>query len=156
MLALINPCHGKIGRTHWWLSQFAIFCFAIGGLAATIFLFADLASESSDRNTTENIGLAVTIVAVIYMNLCTCLNRLRDSSRPGILYLAFFLPSIGTFLMFYFCGIEKSPGRFRSDKSHLPEDRFVPATPPPVRPSPQPRVPSPPQREFGRRNRGAV
>lgn len=144
MLALVNPCHGKIGRTHWWLSQIAIFCLAIGGLVATIHL------------PMGGVGLAVLVIMIMYMNLCTCLNRLRDSSRPGILYLSFFLPSIGTALMFYFCGIEKSPGRFRSDRSHLPEDRFVPATPPPVRPSPQPRVPSPPPREFGRRNRDAV
>lgn len=144
MLALVNPCHGKIGRIHWWLSQIAIFCLAIGGLVAT-FHFS-----------TGGVGLAVLVIMIMYMNLCTCLNRLRDSSRPGILYLSFFLPSIGTALMFYFCGIEKSPGRFRSDRSHLPEDCFVPAAPPPVRPAPQPRAPSPPPKEFGRRNRSAV
>ena len=156
MLALLNPCHGKIGRRHWWLSQLAIFCLAIGGLAATIFLFADLASENTDRNPMENVGLAVTIVAVIYMNLCTCLNRLRDSGRSGFWYLSFQLPTVGTGLMLYFCGIEKSPGRFRSDNSRPPEEGFLPVPMQAARPQAQSSLPPTPPREFGRRNRNAV
>ncbi|WP_306142896.1 DUF805 domain-containing protein [Roseibium sp. MMSF_3412] len=154
MFALFNPCYGKIGRRHWWLSQFAIFCLALAGLAATIFLFADLTAEDDVRNPMENVGLAVTIVAAIYMNLCTCLNRLRDSGRTGFWYLSFQLPTVGTGLMFYFCGIEKAPGRFRSDNPRPPEDAFVPVYRPPAQPRTQYNVPPP--REFGRRNRNAV
>ncbi|MET1411507.1 DUF805 domain-containing protein [Roseibium sp. HPY-6] len=153
MLALINPCHGKIGRTHWWLSQIAIFCLAIGGLAGTIFLFADLEDSSSARNPMENIGLTVTIIAVLYMNLCTCLNRLRDSGRSGFWYLSFLLPTVGSGLMCYFCGIEKTPGRFTSDEPDPPADNFV--RQPPVQPAPRSSVPPPPK-EFGRRHSNAV
>lgn len=153
MLALINPCHGKIGRTHWWLSQIAIFCLAIGGLAGTIFLFADLDDSSSARNPMENVGIAVTIIAVLYMNLCTCLNRLRDSGRSGFWYLSFLLPTVGSGLMLYFCGIEKTPGRFTSDKPDPPADNFVPQ--PPVQPASRSSTPPPPK-EFGRRHSNAV
>lgn len=156
MFALFNPCYGKIGRRHWWLSQLAIFCLALAGLAVTIFLFADLTTEDDVRNPMENVGLAMTIVAVIYMNLCTCLNRLRDSGRSGFWYLSFHLPTVGTGLMLYFCGIEKSPGRFRSHKPRPPEDGFVPVQMPAARPRAQTRVPPTPPREFGRRDRNPV
>lgn len=68
----------------------------------------------------ENVGLGLTALAMIYMNLCTCLNRLRDSGRSGFWYLSFLLPSVGTGLMVYFCGIEKAPGRFTSGRSDPP------------------------------------
>jgi len=120
MEALINPVCGRIGRGRWWLFQLMIFVLAIGGLVVTIFLFADLDGERQGRRPMENVGLGLTALAMIYMNLCTCLNRLRDSGRSGFWYLAFLLPSVGTGLMIYFCGIEKSPGRFFPDRADPP------------------------------------
>ncbi|WP_269580981.1 DUF805 domain-containing protein [Roseibium sp. Sym1] len=151
MEALFNPVCGTIGRGRWWLFQLVIFGVAIGGLLATIFLFADLEGGAGGRNPMENVGLGLTALAMIYMNLCTCLNRLRDSGRSGFWYLSFLLPSVGTGLMVYFCGIEKAPGRFTSGRSDPPAPGPVSAAPAafsaPVRPQ------TVRQREFGRRNR---
>lgn len=47
MEALFNPVCGTIGRGRWWLFQLVIFGVAIGGLLATIFLFADLEGEQA-------------------------------------------------------------------------------------------------------------
>lgn len=154
MLALINPLQGKIGRTHWWLSQIAIFGLAIGGLMATVFLFADLNDDLTARNPMESVGLAATIISVLYMNLCTCLNRLRDSGRSGFWYLSFLLPTVGTGLMVYFCGIEKGPGRFTSDRSQPTMQQ--PVFHEPARPSPPPVRPAGQSRQFGRRTRGTT
>lgn len=154
MLAVINPWHGKIGRTYWWLSQLAIFCLGIGGLVATILLFADLNSDTDVRNSGEQAGIVVTILAVIYMNLCTCLNRLRDSGRSGIWYLSFLLPTVGTGLMVYFCGIEKHPGRFTSEP---PRGTFGQTAPDkaPHRPSPATSWGNS-SKPFGRRDRNVA
>lgn len=111
MFAMLNPFLGKITRLHWWLCQIAIFVLAIGGLIATIFLFADPDSEAHTRNGYENLGIAVTVLLVIYANFSTCLNRLRDSGRSRFWYLTFLLPTVGSALMLYFCGIEKGPNQ---------------------------------------------
>jgi uncharacterized membrane protein YhaH (DUF805 family) len=154
MEALFNPVCGTIGRGRWWLLQLVIFGLAIGGLVATIFLFADLGGQIESRNPMENIGIGLTAMAVIYMNMCTCLSRLRDSGRSGFWYLSFLLPSVGTGLMVYFCGVEKSPGRFTSGRSDPPAPGQLPAAPAaysaPVRPQ------TVRQREFGRRTRAGT
>lgn len=114
MLALLNPAYGKIRRRTWWFSQIVIFMTAFLGLMVTVFLFADPVAASGGRSPAENAGIFSTLLAMLYMNLCSCLNRLRESGRSGLWYLSFLLPAAGTGLMVYFCGIEKHPGRFTS------------------------------------------
>jgi uncharacterized membrane protein YhaH (DUF805 family) len=106
MLYLLNPLQGKIGRGRWWLMQFAILALAIVGMVLTALFFADMDAPAGTRNGSENAMLALIVVAVVYMNLATCLNRLRDTMRSGFWYLTFLLPMVGTGLMIYFCGLE--------------------------------------------------
>lgn len=106
MLYLLNPLQGKIGRGRWWLMQLVIFVLVIAGLFMTAFLFADFDAPADTRNSSENVMLALILVAMVYMNFATCVNRLRDSMRSGFWYLTFLLPMVGTGLMIYFCGVE--------------------------------------------------
>lgn len=106
MLYLLNPFQGRMGRGRWWLMQFVILGLAIAGMVLTVLLFADLEAPTATRNGSENAMLALIVVAVIYMNFATCVNRLRDSMRSGFWYLTFLLPMVGTGLMIYFCGLE--------------------------------------------------
>jgi len=99
----------------------------------------------------ENAGIGLTALTMIYMNLCTCINRLRDSGRSRFWYCTFLLPSVGTALMIYFCGIEKGPGKFISDQPDPKDSLRAPAAPP-AAPS-RMRTSAPAPREFGRRNR---
>ncbi|WGI22474.1 DUF805 domain-containing protein [Amylibacter sp. IMCC11727] len=106
MLYLLNPLHGTMGRGRWWLMQVAIFVLAIVAMFGTAFAFADFDAPAGTRNASENLMLALIILGVFYMNLATCVNRLRDSGRSAFWYLTFLLPMVGTGLMIYFCGLE--------------------------------------------------
>ncbi|MCP4319648.1 MAG: DUF805 domain-containing protein [Hyphomicrobiales bacterium] len=88
--------------------QLVIFSLAIGGMVFSASFLADPAAHTSERNASETAALFVILVAVIYTNFSTCLNRLRDSGRSGLWYLTFLVPYAGTGLMIYFCGVEAS------------------------------------------------
>ena len=106
MSALFNPFYGRINRGDWWLLQLAIFAFAVFGMFLTYILASDPNLPTGERTTGEALMLLLVILLVVYMNFATCLNRLRDASRSGLWYLSFLLPTVGTGLMIYFCGIE--------------------------------------------------
>ena len=108
MSALINPLHAPIGRGAWWLSQLYI---SIFGFILLFLYILSLVSQISDAGNVPGAGklpIFIIYVTLAYMNLCSCLNRLRDSGRNGLWYLTFFLPFVGMILMIYFCGIEAS------------------------------------------------
>jgi len=147
MAALFNPIYGRIGRLHWWLAQIAVFALTIAGLVANIFLFTDWDASSGSRTSVEQTGFVLIVILMIYMNLSTCLNRLRDSGRSGFWYLSFLLPTVGTGLMIYFCGIERG----RSSTTG-PTSPVAPAGYPP-RPQVRQSAFVPKQtRSFGKRN----
>ena len=108
-MALFNPFAGEISRGRWWLLQFVIFGLAFIMMVITIMILADPNAPVESRNSEETMALWGIIIAVIYMNFSTCMNRLRHSGRTRWLYLAFLLPLVGTGLMLYFCGIEAGP-----------------------------------------------
>jgi uncharacterized membrane protein YhaH (DUF805 family) len=108
MFALINPFYGRISRSEWWLSQFAIFALAFFAMFMTIMFASDPNLPTSERTGTESSMLIMIILGGLYMNFATCLNRLRDASYSRFLYLSFLLPTVGTGLMIYFCGIAHS------------------------------------------------
>lgn len=148
MMSLFDPFHGRINRLQWWLLQFAIFGIAIAGMITTIFLFADKNSPEGSRTTGEMISLGFVFCLMIYMNFSTCLNRLRDTGRSGFWYLTFLLPTAGTGLMVYFCGIERGKGSSPSiwtsvHPEPVPQDQHTPRT-----------TANGPRREFGRRAAG--
>jgi uncharacterized membrane protein YhaH (DUF805 family) len=103
---LLNPFHGQINRSNWWLLQILIFAFAFAGIICAITFASDPNLPTDQRSNGESVIFLLVIVGVIYMNFATCLNRLRDSRRSGFWYLTFMLPTVGTGLMIYFCGIE--------------------------------------------------
>ncbi len=104
MLALISPVAEPIGRAKWWAFQFLILFVGVFAIVVLAINYADSGSES--RLPEESGMFWGTIGLVVYANLCTCLARLRDSGRSGWWWLAFNLPTVGTGLMIYFCGIE--------------------------------------------------
>lgn len=107
MIYLFNPMQGEIKRTKWWLSQVAAYGVM---LLLAIFLVVTNFDTSMPNGTgyTPTTGHIYIVAAfLVYMNMCTCLNRLRDSGRSGWWYLAFMLPLIGLLAMIYFCGIEE-------------------------------------------------
>ena len=53
----------------------------------------------------EKTYLLLLVISVIYMNFATCINRLRDQGKNGFMYTLFLLPTVGTGLMIYHCGI---------------------------------------------------
>ncbi|MES0882505.1 DUF805 domain-containing protein [Roseibium sp. SCP14] len=108
MAALFNPVYRRINRLQWWLYQLVILFGAIATLILTALLFGDPDAPKGSRNGLEILGIATACLFFIYANFCTCLNRLRDSGRSWIWYLTFLLPTVGTGLMIYFCGIERS------------------------------------------------
>ncbi|QDG76679.1 DUF805 domain-containing protein [Labrenzia sp. PHM005] len=112
MEALYNPFYGRISRGQWWLYQAVIWGLFFAGLFVTILLFASPDSPNEHRNFGEILGISATIFVGLYSNFSTCLNRLRDSGRSWVWYIGFLLPTVGTGLMIYFCGIETSAGRF--------------------------------------------
>lgn len=149
MLYLLNPMQGRIGRGHWWLLQLIIFALAFAGLILSIMVLADRGASFGARNANEEAMLVFVIVAVVYMNFCTCLNRLRDSGRSGFWYLTFLLPYAGTGLMLYFCGFEASNTIDRTSRQQHK----------PIKPMPEPQPAPPVERRtntaskpvFGRR-----
>ena len=106
MFHLLNPFHGTMGRGRWWLMQIVILVLAIVALFVTVLVFADPNAPVEARNASEKLMLALIVVGMFYMNLATCVSRLRDSGRSGFWYLTFLLPMVGTGLMIYFCGME--------------------------------------------------
>ena len=110
MLYLIDPFHGQISRRRWWLFQLIILVLAFAGMFVSIVLFSDPDAPTSTRNSNESTMLWSIIAVVIYLNFSACLNRLRDTGRSGLWYLAFMLPTVGTGLMICFCGIEAGDG----------------------------------------------
>lgn len=111
MFALFNPFYGEISRKSWWAYQSVIW--VIFGLLATLF-YLPLAALKVAGGPAEGIAsifgtIAAILLAVIaiYMNFCTCVNRLRHIGRSGWWWLVFQVPLIGTPLMLYFCGIVK-------------------------------------------------
>lgn len=128
MAFLFNPFHGQIGRGHWWMLQAAILVFTLAGLFLTALLFANSSVAQGARTTGEAAMFAIILVAVLYMNFSTCLNRLRDSGRSGLWYISFLLPYGGTPMMIYFCGIEAGDGGSYSASTRAsakPRDAFV-------------------------------
>ena len=111
MFALFNPFYGEISRKAWWNYQSVIW--VIFGLIAAGFYFLLAALRTGDAfaeglSTPFGIVVAsVLAIAGIYMNFCTCVNRLRNTGRTGWWWLIFQVPVIGAPLMLYFCGIEK-------------------------------------------------
>jgi uncharacterized membrane protein YhaH (DUF805 family) len=110
MSALFNPFYGRINRGDWWLLQLAIFVFAFLGMFMTITFASDPNLPAGQKTTGEASMLLLVILSVVYMNFATCINRLRDSGTSGFLYLVFLLPTVGTGLMIYFCGIKEGDG----------------------------------------------
>lgn len=111
MFALFNPFYGEISRRAWWIYQSVIW--VIFGLMATAF-YALLAALRISGGPAEGLATLFGMVAAgllasvaIYMNFCTCVNRLRHIGRSGWWWLVFQVPLLGTPLMLYFCGIVK-------------------------------------------------
>lgn len=124
MLSLINPFAGPIGRAKWWGLQVLIWTIGLGAL----FVLAAISSETpaGKRVSAENLGILAVIASVIYANFCTCLARLRDTGRSGWWYVSFLLPTVGTGLMIWFCGVEAGkPAAFDIDdfEDSLQRDR---------------------------------
>jgi len=106
MLYLLNPFLGQISRGQWWLAQLAIFVLSTLAMTATFLSIADPSALPTVPGLLGNPAFLLILVVCAYMNFCVCLNRLRDTGRSGLLYLAFCVPFIGLCLMIYFCGIE--------------------------------------------------
>lgn len=150
---LFNPFHGQISRGTWWLSQLVIFALAVAGLFVSAAFLADPGAPKGARSDGEIAMLAVVFVGMIYLNLSTCLNRLRDTGRSGFWYLAFLMPYAGTGLMIYFCGIEPGEGGDRVTPDPKPSrthHAVAPVQPAPTAPKPKPRF-SGQAHAFGRR-----
>ncbi|MEM8813859.1 MAG: DUF805 domain-containing protein [Pseudomonadota bacterium] len=116
---LFNPFHGKIGRGRWWLLQFLIFLTGLVAMIFTIKFLGDPSAPAGTRTRAESLALGIIFLAVIYMNFSVCLNRLRDSERSGLWYLAFMLPYAGTGLMVYLCGTQ--PGTCQGSQPRRPD-----------------------------------
>ena len=115
MSYLFNPVAGYAGRLKWWLSQLLIMVILVVGIIAI-----GLTSIDADPNTLEQnpefVGKIWPLMILTgYINLCACLNRLRDSGRSGWWYLTHFIPFVGPFIIIYFCGIEKGSSRISTD-----------------------------------------
>lgn len=108
MQYLFNPFYGKLSRGGWWSFQFVIFSVVFTGSILTAMFLADPHTPANDRNASEITVLILILMAALYANFSTCLNRLRDTGRNGLWYLSFLIPYAGLCLMVYFCGIEQS------------------------------------------------
>jgi uncharacterized membrane protein YhaH (DUF805 family) len=108
MSALINPFYGRINRGDWWLLQLTIFVIAFLGIFISITFASDPNLPTSEKTTGEAVILLMIILLVAYMNFATCINRLRDSDTNRLWYFSFLLPTVGTGLMIYFCGVKAS------------------------------------------------
>lgn len=106
MAYLMNPFEGSMSRGDWWFSQLAIIVLVVLGMVCTFTFASDHALPAGEKTGSEGWLLVLLIVGAVYMNFATCLNRLRDTGRSGMWYLAFLLPTVGTGIMIYFCGIE--------------------------------------------------
>ena len=100
-------------------------------LFALIFAWAFIAlgsgiAEEQGKSSTETTGILVTAGIWMYMNFCTCMNRLRDSGRHWAFYFLFHLPLIGLPAMIYFCGIEEGSPRMRSIADTFGEPEYTP------------------------------
>ncbi|WP_417677248.1 DUF805 domain-containing protein [Roseibium sp.] len=147
MAFLFNPFEGQMTRLQWWLAQLGIFAAAFAGLFLTAFLLSDRSEPVSTRTSGETWALTGILLSVLFANFSTCLNRLRDSGRSGFWYLTFLLPTAGTGLMIYFCGIERNRGTILGPSADTDN-------PPPQTYAPPPRAQIPQQRSrrtFGRR-----
>lgn len=108
---LLNPFAGSINRGDWWFAQLIIFLMAVGVLVLmsligpTAFIPDDQVSEALKSE--EKTYFVIVVLCVIYMNFATCVNRLRDQGKSGFYYTIFLLPSVGTGLMIYYCGIAR-------------------------------------------------
>ncbi|WP_346894369.1 DUF805 domain-containing protein [uncultured Roseibium sp.] len=147
MAFLFNPFQGQMTRLQWWLAQLGIFAAAFAGLFLTAFLLSDRSEPVSTRTSGETLALTGLLLSVLFANFSTCLNRLRDSGRSGFWYLTFLLPTAGTGLMIYFCGIER--GRDVSMKPPVTTD--TPPSQANPTPPPLPTVLRSGRRTFGRR-----
>ena len=112
MSYLINPMAGEISRLKWWLSQLLIIAILIIGVV-TIFAINSNAGTLDPDSFTGKLWPVMALTG--YINLCACVNRLRDTGRTGWWYLAHFIPFIGPFIILYFCGIEKGSSKMSYD-----------------------------------------
>jgi uncharacterized membrane protein YhaH (DUF805 family) len=106
MSALVNPYYGRINRGDWWLLQLLIVVFIVVGFYITVTFASDPNLPMSKRTPNESLMVVTVILSAAYMNFASCVNRLRDSDSNGFFYLSFLLPTVGTGLMLYFCGIK--------------------------------------------------
>jgi hypothetical protein len=109
MLSLVSPVAEPIGRAKWWGFQFLILFVGILALFVLAINYSD--TGATGRVPEENAMVWGIIGLVLYTNLCTCLARLRDTGRSGWWWIAFLLPTVGTGLMIYFCGVEAGQKR---------------------------------------------
>lgn len=118
MFYLLNPFLGQISRGQWWLAQLVIFVLSTLAMTAAFLSIADPSALPAVPELFGNPAVLLILVVCAYMNFCVCLNRLRDTGRSGLLYLAFCVPIIGVCLMIYFCGIETGTAKSETSRSH--------------------------------------
>ncbi|WP_114009947.1 DUF805 domain-containing protein [Cohaesibacter intestini] len=111
MFALFNPFYGEISRKSWWTYQSVIWVIFALLAAAFYFLLAALRMGDGIADAFSTlfgvVAASVLAIVAIYMNFCSCVNRLRNTGRTGWWWLIFQVPVIGVPLMLYFCGIEE-------------------------------------------------
>jgi len=116
MFYLLNPFFGRIGRGKWWLLQIVIFAIMVALMVGAVITQPNITSIAFGETTRGQLWMLFIIVVSLYLNCCSCINRLRDTGRIALVYLTFFLPFIGTGLMIYFCGIEKGGSVIKDDQ----------------------------------------
>jgi len=102
-----NPIAGRMGRLGWWLSQLLVLVILVVGFVLIIRMHPNVDPDNLMADRAFLLKVVILAALTTYINLCACLNRLRDSGRPGWVYFAHFIPYIGAFVIIYFCGIEK-------------------------------------------------
>lgn len=126
MFYLLNPFLGQISRAQWWLAQLTVFVLCFFAALVAIFMITDPTVPGFEREFEQSPAYVAIIVLGTYMNFCACLNRLRDTGRSGLWFLAFFVPFVGLALVIYFCGIESAAMRSHSRHSDAarPQQQF--------------------------------
>jgi uncharacterized membrane protein YhaH (DUF805 family) len=95
---------GRIGRGAWWFSQL-VGLLIVGALfASAVSLHDPNRTEISNNDFLFLVVLAVSLIAIAVINICSTVKRYHDRGKSGWWYFMSFVPLIGGIWQLIECG----------------------------------------------------